>query len=221
MAGLGWWSSLLSAPFLLGGVIGLSLARPRLLLSRIPWMGLAGFLLGSSPFWLWQYLHDFSTFGFFEGHGVGIFNQLPSRIYTVLRFSLFQSLLGDWWDGHTCPSFGSFFSGLDCLHPYLSSGFFHFLNYHFSMAPKDHFPPKPFSRTQRSGGSHFLDPDPGFFHQRTRGQWISPLFIVLYIPFTILVALWLGKIFQFRRALGSAASDRSSVFQPLPSFSLS
>lgn len=36
MAGLGWWSSLLIAPFLLAGAIGLSLARPRLLLTGPP-----------------------------------------------------------------------------------------------------------------------------------------------------------------------------------------
>ena len=70
-----------------------------------PWAGFPGwvwpvFLLGSLPFWLWEFLHDFSTFGFFEGHGVGIFNHLWSGLYTVLRFSLFQSFLGDWWDGH-------------------------------------------------------------------------------------------------------------------------
>jgi F5/8 type C domain len=101
LGGLGFWSSLLSGPYLLAGGLGPALARPRLLLTRVPWVGLAGFLVGSFPFWLWEIRHDFSTFQFFESQGVGIFSQLPVRIYTVLRYSFFQSLLGDWWDGHS------------------------------------------------------------------------------------------------------------------------
>ena len=101
LGGLGFWSSLLSGPYLLAGGLGLALARPRLLLSRIPWVGVAGFALGSLPFWLWEMGHDFSTFQFFGSQGVGIFHQVPDRIYTVLRYSFFQSLLGDWWDGHS------------------------------------------------------------------------------------------------------------------------
>ena len=45
MAGLGWWSSLLITPFLLTGAIGLCIARPRLLLGRISWMGMLDFFL--------------------------------------------------------------------------------------------------------------------------------------------------------------------------------
>ncbi len=101
LAGLGFWSSLLSGPYLLVGGLGLALARPRLLLTRIPWVGVAGFALGSLPFWLWEMRHDFSTFQFFESQGVGIFSQLADRIYIVLRYSFFQTLLGDWWDGHS------------------------------------------------------------------------------------------------------------------------
>ena len=101
LGGLGFWSSLLSGPYLLAGGLGLALARPRLLLTRIPWVGLAGFSLGSLPFWLWEIRHDFSTFQFFESQGVGIFSELLDRIYIVLRYSLFQTFLGDWWDGHT------------------------------------------------------------------------------------------------------------------------
>ena len=84
-AGIGFWSSLLSAPYLLVGAFGLAIARPRLLLTRIPWVGIAGFLLGSLPFWIWEIQHDFLTFTFFEGQGVGIFDQLLTRIYQVLR----------------------------------------------------------------------------------------------------------------------------------------
>ncbi len=101
LAGLGFWSSLLSGPYLLVGGLGLALARPRLLLTRIPWVGVAFFALGSLPFWLWEIRHDFSTFQFFESQGVGIFSQLADRIYIVLRYSFFQTLLGDWWDGHS------------------------------------------------------------------------------------------------------------------------
>jgi hypothetical protein len=101
MGGLGFWSSLLSGPYLLAGGLGLALARARLLLTRIPWAGVAGFALGSLPFWLWEIRHDFSTFQFFESQGVGIFSQLLERMYIVLRYSFFQTLLGDWWDGHS------------------------------------------------------------------------------------------------------------------------
>jgi len=204
IAGLGWWSSLLSVPFLLAGAIGLSLARPPLLLSRIPWMGIAGFLLGSSPFWLWQYLHNFSTFDFFEGHGVGIFNQLPTRIYSVLRFSLFQSLLGDWWDGHSVlPSVPSFLAWAVFILIYLPAfsisliAIFQWLRRIISLR-------NPFQGPKDLVVATFWILVLAFSTSEQGANGSLRYSLSLYVPFTILVALWLGKIFQFRRAIGSA-----------------
>jgi len=204
MAGLGWWSSLLSVPFLLAGAIGLSLARPRLLLNRIPWMGLAGFLIGSSPFWLWQYLHDFSTFDFFEGHGVGIFNQLPSRIYTVLRFSLFQSLLGDWWDGHSVlPSVPSFLAWTVFILIYVPAfsisliAIFQWLRRIISLR-------NPFQGPKDLVSATFWIMVLAFSTSEQGANGSLRYSLSLYVPFTILVAIWLSKIFQFRKAAGSS-----------------
>jgi hypothetical protein len=204
IAGLGWYSSLLSVPFLLAGAFGLSLARPRLLLIRIPWMGLAGFLLGSSPFWLWQYLHNFSTFDFFEGHGVGIFNQLPTRIYTVLRLSLFQSLLGDWWDGHSVlPSVPSFLAWTVFILIYLPAfsisliTIFQWLRRIISLR-------NPFEGPKDLVVATFWILVLAFSTSEQGANGSLRYSLSLYVPFTILVAIWLGKIFQFRRALGSA-----------------
>ena len=204
MAGLGWWSSLLSVPFLLAGVIGLSLARPRLLLSRIPWTGIAGFLLGSSPFWLWQYFHNFSTFGFFEGHGVGIFHQLPARVYTVLRFSLFQSLLGDWWDGHSVlPSIPSFLARTVFILIYLPAfsisliAVFRWLRRIISLR-------NPFQEPKDVVAATFWILVLSFSTSEQGANGSLRYSLSLYVPFTILVAIWLGKIFQFRKAIGGA-----------------
>ncbi len=178
IGGLAWWSSLLAAPFLLAGALVLVIARPRLLLGRIPWMGLAGFLIGSSPFWLWEFLHDFSTFGFFEGHGVGIFKQLWSGLYMVLRFSFFQSFLGDWWDGHSVlPSVNPVLGWAIFTLIYLPA-FSISLVVIFQWNPEGRLSSKPFPGTEGLGGCGLLGPDPGFCHQRTGGQWFSPLFSV-------------------------------------------
>ncbi len=204
MAGLAWWSSLLSAPFLLAGVLVLAIARPRLLSGWIPWIGLAGFLFGSSPFWLWEFLHDFSTIGFFRGQGAGFSHHLLASLYIVLRFSLFQSFLGDWWDGHTVlPSVPSFLAWIVFLLIYLPA---------FSLSiiiivqwirriikfrnpfvgPKDlvvvAFVILLLSFSTSEQGSH--------------GSLRYSL--SLYIPFTILLALWLKKLFELRKAVGVA-----------------
>jgi hypothetical protein len=202
MGGLGWWSSLLIAPFLLAGAFGLSLAKPRLLRTRIPWMGLAGFLLGSSPFWLWEFLHDFSTFSFFEGHGVGIFSQLLSRIYTVLRFSLFQSFLGDWWDGHSVlPSISPFLAWTILIIIYLPA-FLISLIAIFQWIGRIVSHRNPFQGPRDMVVVAFWVLVLAFATSEQGANGSLRYSLALYVPMTILLALWLEKIFHFSRALG-------------------
>ncbi|MGC1404388.1 MAG: discoidin domain-containing protein, partial [Thermodesulfobacteriota bacterium] len=204
IAGLAWWSSLLSAPFLLAGVLGLTIARPRLLLGRIPWMGLAGFLIGSSPFWLWELLHDFSTFGFFEGHGVGIFKQLWSGLYMVLRFSFFQSFLGDWWDGHSVlPSVPSFLAWTVFILIYLPA-FFLSLLIIFQWFRRIVSLRNPFEGPKDLVVVTFWILILAFSTSEQGANGSLRYSLSLYVPFTILLALWLGKVFRFRMTLGVA-----------------
>ncbi|HMK66347.1 MAG TPA: discoidin domain-containing protein, partial [Thermodesulfobacteriota bacterium] len=202
-AGLAWWSSLLSAPFLLAGALVLVIGCPRLLLTRVPLSGLAGFLLGSFPFWLWEALHDFSTFSFFEGHGVGLFKQLWSGLYMVLRFSFFQSFLGDWWDGHSVlTQVPSLLAWTVFVLIYLPA----FLISLYTIGQWLHR-----LLTLRN-------PFQGITDLIVLSLWILILSfatseqgangslrysLTLYLPITVLVALWVNKFFQFSRTLGA------------------
>ena len=202
LGGLGFWSSLLSGPYLLAGGLGLALARPRLLLTRIPWVGVAGFALGSLPFWLWEMRHDFSTFQFFESQGVGIFSQLPDRIYTVLRYSFFQTLLGDWWDGH---------SVLPAVPPVLA----------WAVWAVFYLPPFILSLIVISRWGRRIVSFRGPFQEPidlvVAVFWVLVLAfstseqgssgslrytLTFYTPFLILTAIWLNKVLVFRQWLG-------------------
>jgi hypothetical protein len=203
MAGLAWWSSLLAAPFLLAGVLVLAIARPRLLLTRIPVVGLAGFLLGSFPFWLWEFFHDFSTFGFFEGHGVGIFRQLGTGLYTVLRFSLFQSFLGDWWDGHTVlPSVPSILAWAVFVLIYLPILFIALATV-FQWFRRILSFRNPFRETKDLIVAAFWILVLSFATSEQGANGSLRYSFSLYVPATILVGLWLEKIFRLRQALGA------------------
>jgi hypothetical protein len=68
-AGLGWWSSLVSAPLLVAGLILLPAARPRVMRTWIPVNGIGGFMIGSLPFWIWQIQHQWATFIFLRAVG--------------------------------------------------------------------------------------------------------------------------------------------------------
>jgi F5/8 type C domain len=204
VAGLAWWSSLLSAPFLLAGVLILAIARPRLLLGWIPWIGLAGFLLGSFPFWLWEFLHDFSTFGFFGGRGVGIFHHLWLGLYIVLRFSLFQSFLGDWWDGHTVlPSVPSFLAWTVFILVYLPAFVLSLLIMVQWIRRIISFR-NPFQGPKDLVAAAFWILILAFSTSEQGLHGSLRYSLSLYIPFTILLALWLKKVFQLRKALGAA-----------------
>ena len=202
IAGLAWWSSLLSAPFLLAGVMVLAIARPRLLWGWIPWIGLAGFLLGSLPFWLWEFLHDFSTFGFFEGHGVGIFNHLWSSLYTVLRYSLFQSFLGDWWDGQTVlPSVPSFLAWIVFLLIYLPA-FFLSLLIIVQWIRRIVSLRNPFQGPKDLVVAAFWILILAFSTSEQGANGSLRYSLSLYIPFTILLALWLEEAISITQDLG-------------------
>jgi hypothetical protein len=204
MAGLAWWSSLLAAPFLLAGVAVLAIGRPRLLLTRVPLLGLAGFIAGSFPFWLWEFFHDFSTFGFFEGHGVGIFSRLGTGLYTVLRFSLFQSFVGDWWDGHTVlPSVPSILAWAVFILVYLPVLFIALITV-LQWLRRMVSLQNPFQETKDLIVAAFWVLVLSFASSEQGANGSLRYSLSLYVPVTILVGLWLGKIFQWRRSLGSA-----------------
>ncbi|MBI5522217.1 MAG: glycosyltransferase family 39 protein [Desulfarculus sp.] len=97
VAGLGCWSSLLVAPLVLAAGLGLLLARPRLLKSAVPWLLLAGFLLGSAPLWWWNLTHDFMTFRAIEQGS----REVLGNLWFLLRGVWLKTLLGAWWDGHS------------------------------------------------------------------------------------------------------------------------
>ena len=202
-AGLGWWSSLLSAPFLLAGGVGLALARPRLLLSRVPWLLLAGFLLGSLPFWLWQFRYDFFTFRFFEGGGLKGLTDFLSKLYIVLRFSLFQSCLGDWWDGHSVlPSVSPFLAWFIFVVIYLPVFLLALgvvIRWLWRLVNRQNPFQGPLDLVVLTFWALVLS-----FSASDRGANGSLRYsLSLYVPFTVLVAIWLGWIFRFHRMVGS------------------
>lgn len=94
VAGLGWWCSLLVASLLAASALGLLAARPRLLRGWMPWVMLAGFLVGSAPFWWWNLTHDFMTFRAIEpGSG-----HILANLHSLLLGVWLPTLLGAWWD---------------------------------------------------------------------------------------------------------------------------
>jgi len=203
IAGISCWSSLLAVPSLIAGAVCLVIARPKLLLTRVPWIGIGGLLIGSLPFWVWQYYHNFSTFGFFKGDAGGGLKYLPSHLYVVLRFSLIQSMLGAWWDGH---------SVLGSFPPLLAWGvfiIFYLPVFILSLWVIVKWLQRLFRRQ-----NPFQEPVDFVvatfwvlilsFSASERGADGSLRYsLVLYGPFTILLAIWLHKIFQFRKVLGS------------------
>ena len=202
LGGLGFWSSLLSGPYLLAGGLGLALARPRLLLTRIPWVGVASFFLGSLPFWLWEIRHDFSTFQFFESQGAGIFNQLPDRIYTVLRYSFFQSLLGDWWDGHSVlPAVPSVLAwtvwAIYYLPPFVLS-----LMVIVRWGRRIVSFRSPFQKPIDLVVAVFWVLVLAFSTSEQGASGSLRYTLTFYIPFSVLVAVWLNKMLTFQRWLG-------------------
>ncbi len=205
LAGLAWWSSLLSVPFLLACGLGLAMARPRTFLTRIPGVGFAGFLLGSLPFWLWEIRHNFSTFGFFGHTGIGIFDQLPTRIYGVLRYSFFQSFLGDWWDGQSVlPSVPSVLAwsiwAVYYLPPFVLS-----LIVIFRWGQRIISLRNPFQEPIDLVAAVFWILVLVFSTSQQGATGSLRYSLTFYAPFSILIAVWLHKILAYHRGLGAGA----------------
>ncbi len=205
LAGLGWWSSLLGAPLLTAGVIGLLVAKPRILLGWVPWAGLGGFFFGSLPFWIWEFFHHFSTFRFFAagqgGPGISFFVTL----YAVLRYSLIESFLGYWWDGQSVlPSVPSFLAWSVFIVVYLPV-FFLLLFVIFQWIRRMVSLRNPFQNPKDLVVFTFLILVFifSFSEEGTHGSLRYSL--ALYTPFAVLLAFWLRKIFLFRKILGSVA----------------
>lgn len=95
ISGIGWWSSLLVMPFLVAVALGMVGTRPRSILSPLPWMGIGGYLLGSLPFWIWNYFHDFNTLSHLGGKSFLIVAQ---QLFIVFR-SIIPTFIGIYWDG--------------------------------------------------------------------------------------------------------------------------
>jgi hypothetical protein len=212
MAGLAFWSSLLSAPFLLAGVLGLIIARPRLLMGRVPWTGLTGFFIGSLPFWLWQFLHRFSTFQFFSGEEGSAHNPILPSLYGVLRYSLIQSFLGDWWDGHTVlPSIPPVLAWSIFIFIYLPAlvlSLIVMIRWCIRIVRLKNPFQKPIDQVVAVFWVLLLSfavSEPGA-HGSLRYS------LALYLPLTVILALWLGKIFEFRKALGIGAVGGLLIF---------
>lgn len=71
VAGLAWWTNSLSLFYLVPAAMFLLLSDWTWPRRRGPWVALAGFLLGSAPFWLWNLLHAFWSFRLFKGGEAG------------------------------------------------------------------------------------------------------------------------------------------------------
>lgn len=63
-AGLGWWTHQLIVPAVLTAGICYVLLAWRYLTSKTTFAGLAGFTLGSAPFWAWNLLNEWKSFEF-------------------------------------------------------------------------------------------------------------------------------------------------------------
>ena len=68
-AGLGWWSNAIVTPALAATALVLCVGlRGRFWIGPV-WAGLAGFLVGSAPFWLWNFSHDWASFALLSSLG--------------------------------------------------------------------------------------------------------------------------------------------------------
>lgn len=63
LAGLAWWSGPLSAPAILTAALILAAGYGPALISWRLFVGAAGFLAGSAPFWLYNLMNDWASFG--------------------------------------------------------------------------------------------------------------------------------------------------------------
>jgi len=69
LAGLGWWTNPLIAAALASAALVLAIGLRGRVWTAGPAAGLAGFLLGSLPYWLWNLRHDWASFQMFTSVG--------------------------------------------------------------------------------------------------------------------------------------------------------
>ncbi|MBU4430328.1 MAG: hypothetical protein KKE37_13365, partial [Verrucomicrobia bacterium] len=69
LAGVGWWTNqLIAASLVTAAIILLIALRTRIFTWRLPF-GLAGFMVGSLPWWLWNFRHSWESLGFMGSLG--------------------------------------------------------------------------------------------------------------------------------------------------------
>jgi hypothetical protein len=93
LTGLGAWSSLLIFPFVMVSVIGLMGFRLRLIRTALPWAALSGCILGSLPFWIWNYQHNFDTLIHLGERQ--LFS--AARYVSVVFTGIIPTLIGSFW----------------------------------------------------------------------------------------------------------------------------
>ncbi|BEQ14369.1 discoidin domain-containing protein [Desulfoferula mesophila] len=98
VGGLGLWSSLLILPLVAASVLGLGLARPRWLLGRGPWLAGLGLLVGVAPLLAWNAEHHWLTLVQVGGSQLG---RTWSNAAMLLKSVWGPMLIGAWWDGRS------------------------------------------------------------------------------------------------------------------------
>ena len=68
-AGVGWWTNPLIISALLASAAILAFGLRKKMLSAFPLFGLAGFMLGSLPFWVWNFGNHWESFDMFSAAG--------------------------------------------------------------------------------------------------------------------------------------------------------
>jgi hypothetical protein len=92
-AGLGWWTTPLIISALLASVVILAFGLRKKIFSVMPLYGLAGFMLGSLPFWIWNIGHQWQSFAMFSASGGISLNE--GLNYLILRYNRLIGLQ-DW-----------------------------------------------------------------------------------------------------------------------------
>ncbi len=92
-AGLGWWTNPLIISALLASAVILAFGLRKKIVSVMPLLGLAGFMLGSLPFWLWNIYNHWQSFDmFFAAGGVALKEGFG---YLVMRYDRLMGM-DDW-----------------------------------------------------------------------------------------------------------------------------
>jgi hypothetical protein len=83
-AGVGWWTTPMVSSALLAAALVLLMGRPREVLRPAPLAaGVAGFLAGSAPFWVWNAFHDWASFRYFAALGGTAFDDGFRTLFKV------------------------------------------------------------------------------------------------------------------------------------------